>query len=127
MKRSCLWARAVLLSTVATPGALRAAETTNYTYDHLGRLVGWVYAGTVNNGVRAATTYDAADNATRKTVTLPAAAARTAGAQSVGARPQENAASATTQNGSTAQDATAARNSFSTGARLESNEVSPTR
>lgn len=54
-----------------------ANETVTYTYDALGRLRQVNHAGTVNNGLQAAYTYDAADNRTDVTVSgAPLALAR---------------------------------------------------
>lgn len=44
------------------PASVKAASTTTYTYDALGRLVNASTAGTVNNGAQVNTTYDQADN-----------------------------------------------------------------
>lgn len=46
----------------ALPSAVTATETTTFTYDALGRLVGAARSGTVNNGVTTSTAYDAASN-----------------------------------------------------------------
>jgi len=46
-----------------------ANETTNYSYDVFGRLTNVAHSGTVNNGVNAAYTHDAADNRSNVTVT----------------------------------------------------------
>lgn len=51
-----------MLASVA--GNARAASTTTYTYDALGRLVQASTTGAVNDGVQMSTTYDAADNRT---------------------------------------------------------------
>lgn len=62
-----------------TAGPLRAASTTVYTYDALGRLVKSSTTGTINDGVQMDATYDDADNraaykitgATTKAVIVP--------------------------------------------------------
>lgn len=50
-------------------GAAGAAETITYTYDVHGRLTNVAHSGTVNNGLSASYSYDAADNRTNTTVT----------------------------------------------------------
>lgn len=52
---------------MALPSAAFATETITYTYDALGRLTQSSSAGSVNSGLTAAVTYDAAGN--RKTYT----------------------------------------------------------
>lgn len=49
--------------------AARAAETTIYQYDELGRLKGVTISGTVNSGQATAITYDATGNRGNYTVT----------------------------------------------------------
>jgi hypothetical protein len=51
----------------ATPAT--AGETVTYSYDAFGRLTQSATAGTINNGLNAAITYDAADNRSTYTVT----------------------------------------------------------
>ena len=68
-----LWMR--LLSVLALTSLLGpvvtvfAAETVTYSYDALGRLKATSRAGTINNGVTTATTYDAASNRSNHAVT----------------------------------------------------------
>ncbi len=62
-------ALAFLLCTFSDFQPAIAAETVTYTYDALGRLTNAARAGSVNNGVSQATSYDAADNRTNVTVT----------------------------------------------------------
>jgi len=57
----------VIAGLAAVPAA--AAETVTYSYDALGRLVSTSSSGSVNNGVAAASAYDAAGNRTNYTVT----------------------------------------------------------
>lgn len=47
----------------------RAAETTTYTYDALGRLIQSKSMGTVNNGLQTDTAFDPAGNRSNQTVT----------------------------------------------------------
>lgn len=58
----------LLLASLAASPAM-ATETVTYSYDALGRLVQSSTAGSVNNGLVAATSYDAADNRATYTVT----------------------------------------------------------
>lgn len=46
-----------------------ASETVTHTYDALGRMVTVARSGSVNNGISATTSYDAAGNRTNETVT----------------------------------------------------------
>lgn len=70
-----------------------AAETITYTYDALGRVVTVWHAGTVNNGLTAAYSYDPAANRTQQTVTgslaaaAPAADTRTANSAAPPSKP----------------------------------------
>ena len=54
---------ALLLSSVALTSFVgRAAETTAYSYDSLGRLIGTIVSGSVNAGLQTGITFDAAGN-----------------------------------------------------------------
>lgn len=57
--RHMLAAALALLPTIAS-----ASETVTYSYDAKGRLTNVAHSGSVNNGVVAAYTFDAADNRT---------------------------------------------------------------
>jgi hypothetical protein len=59
----------VVLGTLALAAPAQAGETITYSYDALGRLTGTSHSGTINNGLKASYTYDAADNRTNVTVT----------------------------------------------------------
>jgi hypothetical protein len=59
-------------SAIVWPGNVHAGETTTYSYDSLGRLIGVGHSGTVNNGVNAAYCYDGADNRARVTISQAA-------------------------------------------------------
>lgn len=61
-------ALALITSTLASHYSAMASETVTYKYDALGRLVQVSRAGTVNNGITAAYTYDKADNRTNVNV-----------------------------------------------------------
>jgi YD repeat-containing protein len=67
MKRNLWLAAAAAAALIAT--AAWAAETITYRYDARGRLVKVEHAGTVNNNVNTAYTYDKADNRTNRTTT----------------------------------------------------------
>jgi len=69
----------------------QVAEQISYQYDALGRLRNVAHSGTVNNGVTAAYTLDAAGNRTNLTVTTGAHAAVIADEP---ARPEQSAAAA---------------------------------
>ena len=56
---------ALIAAQILTTDFARAASTTTYTYDALGRLVQTNTSGTINDGVQVKSTYDPADN--RKT------------------------------------------------------------
>ena len=61
--------RRSLAAGLAVLGAgLRASETTVYTYDALGRMIGSSTTGSVNDGLQVGTAYDAAGNRTQYTV-----------------------------------------------------------
>jgi hypothetical protein len=55
-------------SVVAPASAVQAGENVTYGYDSLGRLIKVSRSGTVNNGITADYSYDAADNRTNVTV-----------------------------------------------------------
>jgi YD repeat-containing protein len=57
----------LLFAGIAT--SANATETVTYTYDALGRLVTTAHSGSVNSGLQAGYTYDAADNRTNVVVT----------------------------------------------------------
>lgn len=57
------------LTLALLPVAASAAETVTYSYDAKGRLTAVAHAGSVNNGVSAAYSFDKADNRTNVTVT----------------------------------------------------------
>jgi len=59
----------ILASTALLTTRATANETTSYSYDPLGRLVGATHSGTVNNGVTQTYDHDAANNRTNVTVT----------------------------------------------------------
>lgn len=62
-------------SAIAWASAADAGETIAYSYDGLGRLIRVEHSGTVNNGVDARYSYDAADNRANVTVSgVPAVA-----------------------------------------------------
>jgi len=54
---------------VALCASARASETITYTYDALGRVTGVAHAGSVNNALQSAITYDAAGNRSNYTIT----------------------------------------------------------
>lgn len=61
--------RLLLLSAALSATAASAAETQSYSYDSLGRLVGVIRSGSVNNGVQSRYMHDSADNRSNLTVT----------------------------------------------------------
>jgi YD repeat-containing protein len=60
---------AMVAGSVLTASAAWAQETTDYTYDALGRLTKVVKTGGPSSGVQANYSYDAASNRTNVTVT----------------------------------------------------------
>lgn len=75
MSRAKIWlAASVAAATILSCSAL-AQETTNYSYDGLGRLKGSTIVGGTNSGHITGTCFDAAGNRTRYDVatTSPAA------------------------------------------------------
>jgi hypothetical protein len=66
MRRGDRWLLAAGAAALAS--AAQAGETITYGYDELGRLTGVSHSGTVNSGVSAIYSYDAADNRTNVTV-----------------------------------------------------------
>jgi hypothetical protein len=110
-----------LFAALLVPSAVGAQETTTYTYDVHGRVVGWAYSGTVNNGFSGSTTFDPADNATRKAVTQQAPAARMVTVQDQSLR-QASTTSASSA-ASSSSTASAPETNFSNAAKHEANEV----
>lgn len=60
---------AIAGAALAAAAAAYAAETITYRYDARGRLVKVEHAGSVNNNLNTAYSYDKADNRTNKTTT----------------------------------------------------------
>lgn len=69
MRAGSLSAWILLASTCLFSTNSAASETTTYTYDALGRLVQVSNAGTINNGLNSAYSYDPAGNRSNVTVT----------------------------------------------------------
>lgn len=65
LRATCLLVTIALLSAASSASA---TENVTYTYDALGRLTQSSTTGTVNNGLSASVSYDAADNRTNYTV-----------------------------------------------------------
>lgn len=59
----------LFLSTCAVGSLVHAAETSSFSYDAEGRLIGVAKSGTINDGVASSYSYDDADNRTNVTVT----------------------------------------------------------
>ena len=75
MRRFAAWlASSAATAIILSCGAL-AQETTNYSYDGLGRLKGSTITGGTNNGRATGTCFDAAGNRTRYDVATSAPAA----------------------------------------------------
>ncbi|SDD72978.1 YD repeat-containing protein [Sphingomonas sp. YR710] len=69
LKRAAFLYGLRLAAAIIPSGGAYATETVTYSYDALGRLTQSSTSGTVNNGLVATTTYDAADNRATHVVT----------------------------------------------------------
>jgi len=74
MSRAKVWLAASVATATILPCSALAQETTNYSYDGLGRLKGSVIAGGTNNGRQTGTCFDAAGNRMRYDVATSAPA-----------------------------------------------------
>jgi YD repeat-containing protein len=75
MSRAKIWLTASVATAAILSCSALAQETTNYSYDGLGRLQGSTIAGGTNNGRATGTCFDAAGNRTRYDVATSSPAA----------------------------------------------------
>jgi hypothetical protein len=75
MSRAKIWLVGLVATTAILSCSALAQETTNYSYDGLGRLKGSAITGGTNNGRATGTCFDAAGNRMRYDVATSSPAA----------------------------------------------------